>query len=107
MQEIIQNALQFLPDNVWGTIVLLGTLASAIVGLAAAVVKVLAVVAKITPTTKDDEFASKAARAVGVVAHYLDIISLGLNAEQARRTVASVPNTVPDAPKPTQDGGSQ
>lgn len=48
--------------------------------------KLVAAVSKITPTTKDDEFAARGEVIISKVMCVLDAMSLGLKAEQARRT---------------------
>ena len=49
-----------------------------VIGSAATIVKALAVIAKITPSTKDDELASKAERVLSYISSFLDKLSLGL-----------------------------
>lgn len=85
MQEAILALAQFMPDQ-WWDLLWQGLIAvTSIIGVAAALVKAFAAIAKITPSTKDDEYATKAGVVMGVIVHYLDVISLGLTAEQARR----------------------
>ena len=85
MEELAAAVLAYLPGNAWDFLWLMAQVITSIIGVCAAAVKLLAAVAKITPTTKDDELASKATRIMGRVSYYLDIVSLGLNAEHARR----------------------
>lgn len=54
-------------------------LALVIIGALAALAKSLEVIAGITPSTKDDEYAAKFTRALGVVAYWLDKLSLAVN----------------------------
>lgn len=53
-------------------------LALIIVGAMATIVKGLEVVAGVTPSTKDDEYVSKAKQALGVVSYWLDKLSLAV-----------------------------
>lgn len=55
-----------------------------VIGSSAVIVKALAEIAKITPTTKDDELASKAAVVLSYLSSFLDKVSLGLKANQSR-----------------------
>lgn len=59
--------------------------ALAVIGGAAVIVKGFAEIAKITPTTKDDELASKAEVVISYVLSLLDKLSLGLKDSQARK----------------------
>ena len=59
--------------------------ALAVVGAAAVVVAALEKVAGITPTTKDDKFVGVAKKVVGYISYWLDVISLGLPANKARK----------------------
>ena len=56
-----------------------------VIGGAAVIVKGFAEIAKITPSTKDDELASKAEVAISYVLSLLDKLSLGLKSSQARK----------------------
>ena len=56
-----------------------------VIGGAAVIVKGFAEIAKITPSTKDDELASKAAVVISYVLSFLDKLSLGLKTDQARK----------------------
>jgi len=53
-------------------------LALVIVGGLAVVVKGLEVIAGVTPSTKDDEYVSKAKKALGYVSYWLDRLSLAV-----------------------------
>lgn len=86
LQQVAQALVQYMPDSAWGWVMLTFNVVTAVMAVAAALVKLLAVVAKITPSTKDDELATKAQVFLGTVSHVLDKISLGLTAEQARRS---------------------
>ena len=55
-----------------------------VIGSSAVIVKALAEIAKITPSTKDDELASKAAVVLSYLSSFLDKVSLGLKANQSR-----------------------
>ena len=95
IQQLVAAVIQYLPANVWDWIVLLFQLATGVMAVAAALVKLIAVIAKVTPSTKDDEFASRAQVILSHISAFLDKISLGLTAEQARRgaaTAATKPN---------------
>lgn len=59
--------------------------ALAVIGGAAVIVKGFAEIAKITPSTKDDELASKAAVVISYVISFLDKLSLGLKSDKARK----------------------
>lgn len=85
MEDLAAAVLSYLPTNAWEFLWLLAQVITSVIGVCAAAVKLLAAVAKITPTTKDDELATKAARFMGRVSYVLDVVSLGLNAEHARR----------------------
>ena len=85
MQDVLVQLLQFVPDNIWDVLFNIFLAVTSVIGVAAAQVKAFAAIAKITPSTKDDEYATKAGAFMGVVVHYLDVVSLGLTAEQARR----------------------
>jgi len=54
------------------------TIALAVVGGASAILKGLEMIAGITPSTKDNEYVSKAKKYVGYAASFLEKISLGL-----------------------------
>lgn len=56
-----------------------------VIGGAAVIVKGFAEIAKITPSTKDDELASKAAVVISYVLSFLDKLSLGLKSDKARK----------------------
>ena len=58
--------------------------ALAVVGAAALIVKGLETLAGITPTTKDDKYVGLAAKYLGYVSYYLDILSGGLKKDSAR-----------------------
>lgn len=62
----------------------LGTYVSAAIGIASALVRLVEVVAGITPTTADDEFAGKARRALGTVIKLADRVALNPPQSQAR-----------------------
>ena len=85
MNDILSAVLSALPTDVWGWIVIAFQVFCTVVAVCAAVVKLVAAVSKITPTTKDDEFAARGEVIVSKVMHALDVMSLGLTAEQARR----------------------
>jgi len=53
-------------------------LALIIVGAMATIVKGLEVIAGVTPSTRDDEYASKAKKILGHVSYWLDKISLAV-----------------------------
>lgn len=86
MNDLLIALLGLLPSDAWGWIVALFQVFSAVVAVCAAIVKLVAVVSKITPSTKDDEFAQKGQLFVAKIMTVLDAMSLGLTAEQARRT---------------------
>lgn len=56
-----------------------------VIGGAAVIVKGFAEIAKITPSTKDDELASKAEVLISYVLSFLDKLSLGLKSDKARK----------------------
>lgn len=56
-----------------------------VVGAAAVIVKGLETIAGITPTTKDDKYVGYLAKGLSYVSHWLDVISMGLPKDSARK----------------------
>ena len=86
MNDLLTALLSQLPQDVWGWIVAAFQVFCTVVAVCAAIVKLVAAVSKITPTTKDDEFAARGEVVISKLMCVLDAMSLGLKAEQARRT---------------------
>lgn len=60
-------------------------LLSTVIGGASALSKIITMVTRVTPNTKDDEFASKIEKGVSRVVGVLDKLALNPNDQQARR----------------------